>query len=416
MWQFFVFVFFDVKMCVYVSWRKEKMASGEKCCGHYRRYMNRNCSVWKIALLLLLMFLEFLVIGTYFNSRRVERELSVAYSRNKQHLSSADRDVWRTFELLRENTVDVSRQKRSIEDVDEITAANIGNWEERSSRGLVRERQPAGDFVHYTNDKRLCGRETSKVLIIIMSQYQQLQERQVVRKTWGSVKLLKSLRGRHQIHWRYIFAIGNFPASFPNGHLVERELSTMNDTLRVDLFEHKFFTNMKYYGILTWALNSCRFQYILTVEIENFVNVPALYDLLHGRNFQAVADVYAGETHTESVSVPVDETKSKKTAKKTLTYVANGAILMSRSLLAKTVPLLRKHHALTYENYQQMIGNVVSLLGLTCQQIDSFRTASRCEYRSSFVLNYEADIMKCFGRLHVKSLKQSPNITEQHHF
>jgi len=385
------------------------MASGEKYCSNYRRCLNRNCSVWKIALILLLMFLEFLVVSSYFNSRRVERDLSVDYARNKRHLSSADRHLWRTFELLRENTIKVSSQKRSIEEGDEITVAGSKNWEERSSRGLVRERQPAGDFVHYTNDKRLCGRDTSKILIVIMSQYQQLKERQIIRQTWGSVKLLKSSRGTHQVKWRYIFAIGNFPSSFSSGHLVERELSTMNDTLRVDLFEHRFFTNMKYYGVLTWALNSCRFQYILTVEIENFVNVPALYDLVHGHNFQTVLDVYAGQTHTEQVLVPADETKSKKTVQKTITYVVNGAILMSRSLLAKTVPLLRKHHALTYQNYQQMIGNVVSLLDLTCQQIDSFWTTSRCEYHPSFILNHEPDILNCFNKLHVKSLQQSPN-------
>ena len=348
----------------------------------FYRYLIRNCTCRKIGFAFALIALELLVVVTYVrHEESVELKeglKSISYSLRVQH-----------NKLLR-----IARQRNFIISGDSVHG---GEWLKGPSRGLVKDRQPSGDFVHYTDDKRLCGRETSTLLILVMSRFEQIDERQTVRQTWGSVKHLDTSPGRRDLKWRSIFVIANHPPTFSRGGEIEIELATKNDTLRVDLMEHKVFLNMKYYGALTWALNSCRFKYVLTVEMASFVNVPVMYRLIHSPRFIGRKGIYAGDRRTKLINLPDNNEKYTKT---NLTYAANGAILMSRDLVRKIVPLLKLHNRMKYDSYELMVGNVVAVLKIGCGHISTFlMSTAHCTYDESYAVvkvTSTNNIQRCF--------------------
>lgn len=363
------------------------MVAGKKK-SEFCRYLIRHLTCNKIFFLFILLCLEILVVWSYLHfqedvllKNKLAPALLVSVRNQYKKLSG------------------ISKKKHVIK---EFTMR--GDWLNSRSRELVRDRQPAGDFVHYTDDERLCGRETSALLILVISKFGQIDERETVRNTWGSVEHLGTPPGRKRdLRWRRIFVIANHPPSFLRGKEIESELSTKNDTLRVDLMEHKVFANMKFYGALTWALNSCRFKYILTVDIENFVNIPVLYETIHSHRFIGQTDVYAGDRQVTEILAPDSNEKYSKT---NLTFAAGGAILMSRDLVKKAVPLLRLHKGMKYEGYKLMVGNVVSLLNITCYHVPSFvASAQRCRFEKEFVVTKVANtesIQKCFRQFFKK--------------
>uniref|UniRef100_A0A7M5VEZ2 Hexosyltransferase n=1 Tax=Clytia hemisphaerica TaxID=252671 RepID=A0A7M5VEZ2_9CNID len=357
---------------------------------NFKRYIKRNFS--KISLILTLMILEFFVLCTYHQAAKLNEENEFYYdlkqqSKGHNNIAGEEGKLQSILSMFQSKFMTFSElfdRQSSLE-----TEQNL-NLD--PSRRLVRDRQPAGDFVHYTDDQKLCGRKTSTVLFLVFSKYNQIEEREAVRRTWGSVDYLESRHGRHHLEWKRVFIIANYPSNYAKGVHIENELSIKNDTLRVDLMEHRFFEIMKFYSALTWALNSCRFKFLLTVEMENFVKPSGLYSILH-HPLLPKQKLYAGQVTSKILSLP-DESTNLITSKN-LTFVTNGAILLSRDLLAKAVPLLRKHYKLKYDTYEHLLGNVVSMLEITCKEILQFIQKSKeCELRS--ILTKVLDIEKCF--------------------
>lgn len=346
----------------------------------FYRYLRRNCTSSKCGFILVLITLELLVVCAY-----IYHTDSIALNKNFKSISYSLRSQYK--KLLK-----ILKQR------ERIISRNVSkDWMDFPSKRLVQKRQPAGDFVHYTEDEKMCGRQTSTLFILVMSKFDEIDERNTVRQTWGSVKQLNTPSGGRNLKWRLIFVIANHPPTFNRGKEIENELSTMNDTLRVDLMEHEVFTNMKYYGALTWALNSCRFRYILTVEITSFINIPAMYRMIHSPLFIGRKRIYAGDKRSKLFSSP--DTKKDKN-KTNLTYAAKGAILMSRDLVHKMVPLLRIHSKFNYASYEMMVGNVVSLLNITLRHVSNFLWSKpSCQYEANHavieVKNIK-NIQRCF--------------------
>ena len=207
----------------------------------FKRYVKRNFS--KISLILTLMLLEFLVLCTYHQAANLNEDTTLYYQlqqKSSEHdyvveegklhyILSIFQSKFMTFSALFNH---------------QLTLETQPDWNLDSSRHLVKDRQPAGDFVHYTDDQKLCGRQTSTVLFLVFSKYHQIEEREAVRRTWGGVDFLESRHGRHHLEWKRVFIIANYPSNYPKGQLIEKELSIKNDTLRVDLMEHRFFEIM----------------------------------------------------------------------------------------------------------------------------------------------------------------------------
>ena len=351
------------------------------------RYLRRNFTSTTLGFILALIALELLVVCSY-----VYQEDSIVLNENLKSILYSLRFQYK--KLTR-----ISKQREHIR-----TRSLSKDWMNISSRGLVKDRQPAGDFVHYTEDEKMCGRETSTLFILIMSKFHEIDERNTVRQTWGSIKHLDTPSGKRNLKWRSIFVIANHPPAFERGKEIENELSTMNDTLRVDLMEHKFFANMKYYGALTWALNSCRFKYILTVEITSFINIPAMYRVIHSPLFIGRKRIYAGDRQSKLFLSPDNKMDKNKT---NLSYAAKGAILMSRDLVHDIVPLLKKHNRLNYDSYEIMVGNAVSLLDITLRHMSDFLWSTPlCKYegnRAVIEVTNIKNIQHCFKTLSKKN-------------
>ena len=174
---------------------------------------------------------------------------------------------------------------------------------------LVRKSQDTGMFLHNDKGQLLCGTTTSKVLILVFSNYKELGYRMSIRHTWASKvattnKYIKQGRQALEFKWRKLFVISRAGEEWDGSQFVRTELLMQPDILEVEIQEHPSKGAMKLYSALRWALNNCNFQYLMYTNAQHFVNLPVLYNFFHRADIIKIKDLYAGHLVRKSIHFP----------------------------------------------------------------------------------------------------------------
>lgn len=312
------------------------------------------------------------------------------------------------LEILENEILSISEElqtiKREKDTLQEIKQKEE-QWMNLPAMKLLRKSQVAGDYVHYTNDRALCGQETLKLLIVVNTKYHEWKERQMIRETWGKhINFTVSNEGTHQLRWRYLFVMSNFPDTYPDVMQLRNEKRRATDILDIDLFEADVFMSMKFYGMLTWAINSCRFEYLLIVRPKSVVNIPKLYEYIHDGAFPK-SKLYAGHEVTQNVKVPLKREpplNKRRHEEKELTYINSDGLFLSHDVVKILIPDLKEMKNLDFKNPEVITGLICLKYGIPAWNIRRFSTAKTCNFRKRFILN-SAHSVKCMKQIYEQS-------------
>lgn len=273
---------------------------------------------------------------------------------------------------------------------------------------LVRKSHYTGFYVHSNRGQLLCGLRTSKVLIIVMTNYNDIVLRATIRKTWGQqMKWLESQYGKHELQWRRVFVVSTADQNYENNALLQMELNMKPDMLQIEIQEHETKRALKLYSTLMWALNNCNFEYLLVTFGENFVNLRALYEFLHYKS-KPTKSLYAGTTTTREVEVPklpLSEHRGETVTKK-LTYITDSSIIFSYDAILSIINKLTLYSNVPAINPDVMIGEVMDHLNIKPFDLKNFQTIAHCKYHRDYILQYETN-RKCYTSMYQEYLKET---------
>lgn len=270
---------------------------------------------------------------------------------------------------------------------------------------LVRSSHDTGTYVHSNRGQILCGLRTNKVLIMVMSNYYNIMERDTIRETWGrEMKYLESQYGRHELQWKRVFIVSIADENFEKENLLQMELNMRPDILQIDIEEGRAKRGLKLYATLQWALNNCNFEYLLITPSENFVNLRALYEFLHFRN-KPKKHLYGGIAETREVKIPKLPLHDYKgqTVSKELTYIADNAFILSRDVVQTSLRTMMMYSQVPSINPAIMLGLAMDHLNIKPFHLRNFQTVASCKFHLSYILLYEAN-PRCFNPMYKEYL------------
>lgn len=208
---------------------------------------------------------------------------------------------------------------------------------------LVRKSHDTGMFLHNDKGQLLCGTTTLKVLILIVSNHNDLDLRMAIRKTWANkaamtAKYIKHGRLATEFKWRKLFVISRGDSDWAGARFVQTELLMQPDILDVEIQEHPTKQAMKLYSALRWALNNCNFQYLMYTTAQNFINLPELYNFFHPSPMMENSDLYAGNLVDETIFLPNMTNREKNEfMKMRLQFIEGESSILSRPLLEAVI-------------------------------------------------------------------------------
>jgi Galactosyltransferase. len=280
---------------------------------------------------------------------------------------------------------------------------------------LVRKSQDTGMFLHNDRGQLLCGTRTLKVLILITSNYYELDIRMKIRKTWAdkhaSTARYVHSNGRYmEFKWRNLFVIGGIDESWSGRQFVETETRMQPDILEVEIQEHGTKKAPKLYSALRWVLNNCNFQYIMYTTAQHFVNLPALYNFLHLESIRPIKKLYAGNVIEESVKLPSlvrGPGGHIYLEKARVSYVTGNSAILSRDALREVIDKLAYLSVFTSLNQNIMIAASMKDSGIKPYNVTRLtkqlqcNDMSCCNNEKNFVQILIGDNANCINRLYL---------------
>ena len=251
---------------------------------------------------------------------------------------------------------------------------------------LVRKSQDTGMFLHNDKGQLLCGKRTLKVLVLITSNYYELDLRMKIRKTWTdkhahTARYVQSNGHYKEFKWRNLFVIGGIDDSWRGKQFVETETRMQPDILQVEIQEHGTKKAPKLYSVLRWVLNNCNFQYVMYTTAQHFVNLPALYEFLHLESIQSIKKLYAGHVTKESVALPSLERGHGHSylEKAPVSFVTGDSAILSRESLTEVINKLAYLSGFTSLNQNIMVAAAMMDSGIKPYGITRFTKPLDCK-------------------------------------
>lgn len=241
-------------------------------------------------------------------------------------------------------------------------------------QNLVKQNYQEPPMVYQNYDYILCGRSTLKLLILVFTEYEEKKERELIRNTWGNL-LLTAGNKKYELRWKKVFVIGRSYHVSSTDVQHSSEVILKRDILNV----HSDRTNTMgtMYGALYWAANACAFENLLVIRPKMFVNIHAMYNLLHTEtkprnNFYIKALLYTNTTRLRNA----------------LSANNNIAWMASNDLIIKLLRISKIHTASNFPLNDQVYLNYMDGLKAERYDIDNFMTEQHvCQFKRDYVLN-----------------------------
>ena len=120
----------------------------------------------------------------------------------------------------------------------------------------------------------ICSDKQIKLLIIVSSTISNFKRRKIIRITWG-----KDGFSYRNHDFRTLFAVGK-SGNNHTMHELERESVIYKDIIQGNYSDNLFNLSYKMETILEWAYKYCKFDYLLKLNDDVFVNLSQLFHLL----------------------------------------------------------------------------------------------------------------------------------------
>ena len=179
-----------------------------------------------------------------------------------------------------------------------------------------------------------CSDKPLKLLIVVTSNISSFEQRKVIRVTWG-----KSIFSYKNQDFRTFFAVGKAHSAHMMNRL-ERESIIYKDIIKGDYHENYYNLSYKVETIFEWAYKHCKFDYLLKVDDDVFINLSQIFDLL-SKEDTPKKKLYMGRvefrTNVEregKYAVAYEEYEKRHYPP----YCAGGAVIFSHDVVEDVIP------------------------------------------------------------------------------
>lgn len=179
-----------------------------------------------------------------------------------------------------------------------------------------------------------CSLKPIKLLIIVTSNVTNFDRRQVIRNTWG--RSVFTYRNRD---FRTFFAVGKSRNNVSMTQ-IERESIIYKDVIMGDYYENFFNLSFKIETIFEWAYKHCKFDYLLKVDDDVYINLSNIFHLLN-RVTTPRKKLYMGNAqyHTTVEREGKNAVSLEEYSKNHYPpYCPGGAVLFSHDVVADVIP------------------------------------------------------------------------------
>ena len=312
---------------------------------------------------------------------------------NQQHRQdSITSDSWtgstKNENLLRNKTQRLQRTladiKQKLVQLQQLRESQI--MLQKPSKELAVVKMPVAPMGYMNNNFLLCGRDTLELLVLVMTDYREKQERTQFRDHWRQLREGYIRNTNLELKWRFLFVIGHDYENSARDVLFTNEAIFKRDLLRVHTPTTR--TMATIFGALHWAHNGCSYRNILVIRPNMALNIPVLYKLLHK------ADRYREDFFMYHTLPPSSFQKSllqkqqqKQHSIELDILFRNSAWMASRDALGKILPLMNMYSNSVTPIHYKIIWNYLAMLKVKRLQEDKLVSNLNCHYQPEYALN-----------------------------
>jgi len=275
-------------------------------------------------------------------------------------------------EKLKNTTLVLSgRLKELAKRLSAIKDHESDKFSDKPAKELAKVNLPEVPMVYQSRSFMVCGRPTLKLLILVLTEYDQKKERQLIRETWANFKK-NPIAAEHELKWRVAFVVGR------SYHEAIRDTSHVNeaifnhDMINVHAKSAKMMGTM--YGALHWIHNSCSYENVLVIRPTMAVNVPKVYALLHSiekskKNYFLID------------SIPSTLNKEY------YDWVESTMLIMSHTAVSKMMGFMKVYANSFQPLHYNIIWKYLDILKAERLQHTNLISEPLCSYQEAYVIN-----------------------------
>ena len=286
-------------------------------------------------------------------------------------------------QILNSSISKLHKRVRYLKNLIKEMKRNTINTLQQASKELLVVRKPEREMTYddqeYFDMSSLCdGSGTLKLLILVVSEYYEIEERKAFREAWKKLREKENSKGNSrnnkELKWKTLFVIGRDYKHAREDWYHINEIIFHRDL--INIHSNRTNTMGAFYGALYWAQNACSYENILIIRPQMVVNFERMYALL-----QTLTERGRRKDYFVRATVPANKTVHRA-------LYERSAWLASYETLGKMLPLM-KHDFDSNEsiNYTKIWNTLDSVTETTRLRFNEFLSDPLCEYQERYIVN-----------------------------
>ena len=238
------------------------------------------------------------------------------------------------------------------------------------------------------------------VLLLITSHAENVERRNIIRKTWGIDQANISFP-----RWTTHFLIGR-SNNYSTEASLKREQELNNDLVISNILENFYNLTYKIQGGFEWSLKYCDYKFLFKGDDDVFVNIPNLLQYIEKKNIPKT-ELYAGNVQfIAHVQRKGRYSVDKKEFRKRIypRYCSGGGFILSRDAVQRLFARLPEVPALTIDD--AYVGILALRAGIDVVHNKNFQMyAKTCEYSPTAIVFHPVKKKECMKYLYNNSRK-----------
>eukprot|EP00111_Clytia_hemisphaerica_P005911 TCONS_00017129-protein len=271
-------------------------------------------------------------------------------------------------ERLRNET---SRLQRLLNDVQKNIARMKESrklFNQTPSKALAKIKTPDSAMVYENQDFLLCGRQTLKLMVLVLTGHEEKDAREKFRNVWSKTIKEASKEKNIEIKWRMVFVIGRDHGETASDVYHINEAIFKRDMVNIHALNTH--TMGALYGALHWVHNGCFYENLLVIRPHMVPNMAKMYVMLQDLNRLSHQNYFIRETVQDLTDA-----------------YQSTALLISRSALQKALPLMKIHTgSVSPINYDVLLRYVEYFKSKNIRY-SNFMSESKCEFQNDYVIS-----------------------------
>lgn len=252
-----------------------------------------------------------------------------------------------------------------------------------------------------------CPRDYT-LLILVTSNISHFDRRALIRHTWGD--------DRHcgVYTWKVYFLVG-MTKDESNLRRLSCEAEMFQDVVFGDTVEHFFNLTYKVQMGFEWAVNYCKFEYLLKADDDVFVNLPKLFQFLYDKDTPR-EKLYAGNVHYAAKVFRAGKyavSKNEYWKKIYPRYCSGGGFVLSSDVV--TLMTEQFNNVVPLKIDDAYVGELALASGIDVLHHDYFRmfeNEKKCLYNSTFIVHHPVKDRPCMLKLFAHHFYLLKNVME----